>query len=1286
VYFNVSDEIIAHKKKFYINVSAFEENNQYSIFEFVKSILTKIKMKAINILILCILMQFFGSFEENIYAQDKILSFENITVDNGLSQNTIRGIVKDKYGFMWFGTWEGVCRYDGYNFKIFRADENDSTALSNNRINYLFKDSNDVIWVTTGDQLNWRYNYETENFTKFTYDEVPAYINRGLSRIGNYSRTHAGNSQYNWAVSKGNRELIQTNKLTLSQVVYKKNPFDGRSLSGDILTDIYLDNTDILWVGTENGGVNKADTRAKPFENYSHSPVSDNSLIDDVIRAICEDKSGNIWVGTHDKGITVIDLKRNRFTHIQNKENTQNPLTGNEIRSLYCDRFGNIWIGTKRGLTRYNPASKEYTQYGRNLKKTIPNNWVFWIMEDHNGYLWIGTFNGIAKYNRKNDSFFAYSPDSMLRSKNVRVILEDRHFNFWIATEGGGITLVKRDSASSFQEKLTPVKHFLFSPNDANSLVNNMVLTMAEDENGIIWVGTNNGLCQLNPTSKTIKRIELKSALPDNLIMGIVCDLKGHVWISHKRGITRLNIQDLSIRNYNKSDGLQGNEFTQNAYYRSKSTGKIFFGGSNGLSVFYPDSIKDNPYWPNIVFTSLKVLNLPVQINQKLNNHIILTESLISTKEITLRYIDKSFTIEFAGLHFSNPLGNKYKYKLEGFDNDWIETDGTNRIANYSNLLPGRYIFKVMAANSDGLWNPKAVQLFIKVLPPWWRSWWAYLIYTFTIILILYFSYKYVVAKVEFRNQLAFERLKAEQMHELDQMKLEFFTNVSHELRTPLSLIIDPLEKLSNNDIETSKIKGYYSLMLRNAKRLLRLVNQLLDFRKLESAKLSLELTKGDIIAFVKDISEMFNLQAKQRNIELRVEAFADYFQACFDPDKLDKILFNLISNAFKYTPEGGTIMVIITKDPPDFINIAVKDTGIGIPEDSLSKIFDVFYQVKDNKSVTIEGSGLGLALTKKLVELHEGEIKVESQSGIGSCFMVTLPVNLLADRYQESSAISVKPKLIREESITDIEFPDNKGMMDVSLPQLLIVEDNIDVRTYLYTELASEYSIIEAINGNTGYSQAIEIVPDLIISDVMMPEMDGMELCKKLKTDERTSHIPIILLTARQSEKYKIEGYETGADAYVTKPFSTAILRAQIKNLIDSRQKLRELYSKGNGIDPKIVTVNSTDEAFLNRAIDLIKENIEETDFDTEILASKLKMSQRQLYRKIKALTDQTVHDFITTIRLSVATDLLLSGDLSISEVAYRVGYTEPANFTRTFTKKYGKNPTAYIQGFRSK
>jgi signal transduction histidine kinase/ligand-binding sensor domain-containing protein/DNA-binding response OmpR family regulator len=1218
--------------------------------------------------IACLLLTFsisvYGSTDGN------LLRFNHLTVDDGLSQNTVQAIAKDKYGFMWFGTWEGVSRYDGYTFRIFRADEDNPNALSNNRINAIITDSTQNIWVLTGDNRSvFRFNYETETFTRFS----PAKVSKSIvDKLNSYRLTKrtAANKRFSWF--SGSDGLIQTDRVSHKQTVFRSNKNTSFTLTDNTINALYLDDCDILWLGTQNGGVNFVNLRHKLFDYYS-VVTTGNDFADNVIRAICQDKSGKLWVGTDAGGIVVIDRSGNEpvYTHYG-----KDKLINLNIRSIHCDRFGFVWIGTKGGLDRFDPGTGRFHHYYAGATGSISNPWVFWIMEDHNGYLWVGTFAGIAKYDRIKDRFLCYNPATTLRSDKVRVILEDHRNNLWVATEGGGITRLQRDSSKGFAEKLTPVHYRHISGNE-NSLINDMVLTMTEDEDKKLWIGTNSGLCRLDLQTGNFRRFSVKTGFPDDLIMGLLTDGKGHIWISHKKGLTCMDIRTFSFRTFNRYDGLQGNEFTQNAYYLNPVTGEMFFGGTNGLNAFFPDKTNLEAHKLRPVLTGLRIMNQSVEPGCEMDGRVILRKSLLCTDRITLTWPDVSFSLEFSSLNFQNPHGCRFKYKLEGIDPQWIYTDASMREAVYMHLPSGVYTFKVFASNSDGIWSDRPATVQIEILPPWWFSWWAYLLYFIPVCMAGWLVFRYIASRIEFRRRLLEERLKNERNEELMDMKLQFFTEISHEFRTPLTLIIDPLERLISGNPGNEKVKYYYRLMHRNAGQLLDLINKLLDFRKLQSKNLPLKAVTSDLVAFARNIAASFENQAAEQHIRFGVQASQQQMNVDFDPDKMRMILNNLISNAFKFTAVGGEIVIRVRPDEniPEKVILEVQDNGVGIAPEFHDKIFNVFYQVEGTPAQK-KGSGLGLALTRELVLLHGGEINLISGIAKGVCFRITLPFR------QDEREKAVEDTQV---DMIPVETPafDNPAFAvenNPDLPLLLVVDDNADIRDYIRMNFAGKYNILTAANGLEGYETATGSVPDVIVSDIMMPEISGIELCRRLKTDERTSHIPVILLTARQSDESKVEGYETGADAYVTKPFSTDVLAARMSNLLEQRQKLRQLFSNGSPVELKKIAINVTDEIFLNKVMTLIHGNMEDGNFDPDKLAEYLKMSRSQLYRKIKALTNRTVHDFITMVRMNKALEYLINGEYSISETAYKVGYSLPTNFTRTFTKQFGVSPSGYL------
>lgn len=1186
-------------------------------------------------------------------AQEPILKFSHLTVNNGLTQNSIHAIAKDKYGFMWFGTWGGVCRYDGYSFKIFRANENDPTAFADNMIDAIVTDSQQNIWIRTGERdCLYKYSYEYETFKRFDIKNVASYI---IKRTEEQADTE--NKQFKFSIAESG--LKQINKASGQETVYNINTNDPFSINDESIYTTYLDDANNLWIGTRKGGVNHANLNIKPFSYYN----TGNGLISNEVRAICKDKSGRLWIGSEDKGITVIEHspKGDKYSYFNTKKN----IDSRRIRSLYCDKFGFVWIGTKGGLDRYDPQTKILRHYHADKTKpgsiTDPN--VFSIMEDSEGTLWIGTFGGLAKYDRLNDQFI-YVPKAVTGGLQIRAILEDHEKNLWIATEDRGLTKLIRRSRSSEVSQFKSVR-YIHKEGNENSLITSRLYSLAEDGTGIIWIATNQGISRLNPKNNTFRNFYMKDGLPDDIIMGLLYDDKKSLWISHKKGLSRMNTATFELQNFNVNDGLQSNEFNQNSCFRDVTSGEMFFGGPNGLNSFFPGKIQTNTYKPRTVLTQLSVMNQAMRPGMEINDQVILKKSLLYTDEIVLSWWNKDFALAFSALHYANPLGNQYKYKLEGYDQHWIFTSGYLRTASYSHLSPGSYTFKVYGSNNDGIWSETPAVLHIKILAPWWFTWWAILLYVAVGGVIIVFIYKYIASRIEVS--------KKEEIH---QSKLQFFTGISHEFRTPLTLIIDPLEKLISEKLDHDTIKQYHTLMHRNARQLLLLINQLLDFRKLESGHLTLNLQHSDIVAFVRTAAGAFESRAKDRNIYFTVQSSINSLDIRFDTAKMNMVLNNLLSNAFKFTTDKGKIAVII-----DFINnenqmvvIKIKDSGTGISAEEKEKVFDLFYQ-SQNSNATQEGSGVGLSLTRELIQLHGGNITLESKIGEGSIFSVFLPVSI--EEEIKKTELSEKDLLFEEKTADKItsEPADSTGM-----PLLLVIDDNADIREYIKINFGKEYQIILASNGSEGLSKAVEVIPDIIISDVMMPEMNGLELSRQLKSDERTSHIPVILLTARDSDESKMEGYETGADAYVTKPFNTNVLQAQIKNLLTQRQRLRALFSNGSDMEIKKIAINSTDEVFINKVIQRIYENLEDEEFNINALSEMLNMSRSQFYRKIKALTDQSLIDFVTTIRMNKALEYLLSGEYNISETAQKVGYSMPSNFSRTFTRHFGVSPSKYM------
>jgi len=1192
---------------------------------------------------------------KDVFAQK--LNFEYLTVKDGLPQSTVRTIAKDKYGFMWFGTWNGLCRYDGNKFKVYQTIPDDSTSIGNNRIHYIYKDNKGILWIATFNSFICRYNYKTDNFTRFKINEVSQAIRDSTNRLKSLMVFKKHTVFLNSHI--GPFELSQTKE----HIVFKANQNRDGGLNDNNVNCIYLDDSKILWVGTARGGINKADLKAKKIHYFSIGSKL-------PIRTIVAEENG-IWLGTEDNGLRFINKKN------KSEINFTSELSGKSIRSIFKDSHGDVWIGNRSGLDKYDVNSKKMVNYFKYKGKgNSQMNRFFAIAEDPLDHsVWLGKYNGILRYDRQTNKFEKQSLQKYFSISAAGCLFFDSKKNLWIGTEYSGLIQLKRNLRTEKWIDTIAYKEDGINP----KLPDERVYSVAEDVQGNIWAGTANGLCKINDKTQKVKLYTTADGLSDQYITKILSDKKGNIWIGHKKGLSKINIRTNQIRNYSVWGSHHDYEFMDGSGCMDSCSGELFFGGMDGFVSFHPDEITDNDSPSTVVLTNLEVLNKTVSIGEEINGEVILSEALNLTNTITLGYEDKSFSLEFAALDYSNPSNNRYAYQLEGLDKNWIYTDASRRIATYANLASGTYHFKVKAANSDGIWNQTPRILEIIVLPPWWKSWWAYSLYLLVFVSISYVVYRIFRTRQEYNRNLLVERMKVEKVKELEVLKARFFTNVSHEFRTPLTLIIDPLESLLSGNLSNDKTKQYYAVIHRNAERLRGLINQFLDFRKLESGNLKLRVFKGDFVAFTKDVMTAFEFQAKQKNIDYLFETELKSLEFGFDADSVEKILYNLISNAFKFTADGGKIVIRLNALPenPEYVTFSVTDNGMGIPQDQLDKIFESFYQIEDNERANIPGTGVGLSLTKELVTLHKGTIKVSSEPNKETCFTIKLSNLTSANENLESRSNSESPIDTTQEVILE----NSKYKLQSDVPIVLVVEDNDEIRNYIRMNLSENYKVFEAENGLKGLEMAIDTIPDLIISDIMMPELNGLDLCRKLKANEKTSHIPVLLLTAQQSEQSQKEGYETGADAYISKPFSSVLLQVRIKNLIESRQKLRELFNKTTGFNPLVLGTNAADKAFLSKATSLIEANFGNENFDVEWLASEMFLGRTQLYRKIKALTNQSVQEFITTIRLNKAAEMLLEEKFSVAEIAFQIGYSDSTSFSRVFQKQFGLTPKKYSQ-----
>jgi signal transduction histidine kinase/DNA-binding response OmpR family regulator/streptogramin lyase len=951
------------------------------------------------------------------------------------------------------------------------------------------------------------------------------------------------------------------------------------------------------------------------------------------------------------------------------------------IVSLWIDHKGILWIGTYLGgLCSFD--GKQFTHYRHNDKdpSSLADDNVWDVFEDQDQQLWIGTLNGgLDRFNRETKQFEHYkSGQGGLPSNTISAILQDRKSNLWIGT-GNGIAIFKRN-------KKTPLIYQ--HTNDKNSLSSNSITCLLEDSKGRVWIGSREGLNLFDEQTKKFQIFTTADGLPDNAILDILEDDHHSLWLSTPSGLCnavpkqKQNGTGLAIICYDEMNNIQNREFNENAALKTHA-GELLFGGPSGFNIINPGKIGRPSYRPKIVFTGLQIFNYNIDPGTMLNGRVVLQQSLQRVPAIELKYKENVFSIQFSSLDFEHSTQDKYAYMLEGFNADWLYANGDQRRATYTNLDPGHYVFKVKVLDGYGRWSDvKTLQVNIK--PPVWRTPLAYFIYALIAAGLFLLARRITLDRIQMRFEVQQQRREVERAHALEQLKTKFFTNVSHEFRTPLSLIIAPLDKIIKHTSDEEQVKQL-NLVQRNAKRLLNLVNQLLDFRKMEVQEARLHPSIGDIVRFCKDTSYSFTDIAEKKKIQFSFSANIDGLEIYFDKDKIEKILFNLLSNAFKYTHDNGAVGINLIYQPPvnneadGTLAIEVKDTGIGIPAGQHEKIFERFFQTEVPESMVNQGTGIGLAITKEFVKLHNGIITVKSEPDQGTCFTVLLP----AKKIYESSARAVTPPLTAEKGEPLVFEESKKGDKRKTI---LLVEDNEDLRFYLKDNLKAQYYIEEAVNGKEGWEKIKLLNPDLVVSDIMMPLMDGVELAKKIKTETLTAHIPIVLLTAMGSEEKQLEGLKAGVNDYITKPFTFEILASRINNLLAQQKLLQKRFQKQVEVNPGEVTITPVDEKFLKQALEAVEKQIDNPDFSVEDLSREMCMSRVTLYRKIVSLTGRSPLEFIRLIRLKRAAQLLGKSGMSITEIAYQVGFNDPKIFTKFFKEEFNMLPSQYTANIRNK
>jgi len=1316
------------------------------------------------------------------------LSFDLYSQEHGLSNSQIHCVLQDKKGWMWIGTSQGVCRFDGYRFTVFKNNPDDSTSLKGNLIRVIFEDSKGQLWIGTEDGGLNKFDRDKETFSHFFYegDQAPLKdvsvtsihedkngslwigTENNLFRIDNESRLTTIKPLNRPAFSEYFRVIRPANKgeiwLGTNNGLFLYNPAANlvkkvQLIENQINEEIWeiLPGQDgRTWIGTYADGMFVVNSTTLESNHIIIDPDNDRS---NTVRAISKDPNGKYWIGTRG-GLYVYDLTKGVIAQYFHDDREQKSLVNNSILSLSRDAKGNIWIGTRQGLNLLIEEKINILGYksmpGDNRYLNSGEIYTFW--KDKNEKLWIGTESGgINILDRKTNRFTYLEPQknnsNSLSSNCIKAIVDDGQNNLWIGTYLGGLDLYNMQTGV--------FKHFKNDPSNTNSLSDNRVWSVFRDSNNDIWVGTSRGLDKFDPQTggfihnnnlvngqqvnwiaedsdhclwigaqelviynlKNQKIIRLdeqtrfmmedsrhrfwlttltrglalfsketgivrdyneKNGLANNQTLAILEDNDHFLWISTTNGLSKFDPEKERFHNFSTKNGFQNDQFTYGAACKLPS-GELIFGGISGFNIFDPAKIKSGDYSAPIVFTDLKILNKSVQISH--DGEGILTRSISETEKIELKYEQNSVELEFASFDYANIMGIQYSYYLEGFDEDWNEPSD-KRLATYTNLNPGSYTFRVKTVSIDRQESNIGPTLQIVVQPPYWQTWWFRILIFLVILALFFWLIIFLQNREKLKHNLAFEKIKAKKLHELDMMKLRFYTNISHEIRTPLTLILGPLDKLRNNTIPEAEIKGHLEVMHRNARQLNELINQLLDFRKMESGNLKLALKRGDLVSFISGIVNSFAKFAEEKEIELKFNSLKKEIVTNFDEDKIAKIMNNLLSNAFKFTAKGGKIVVNISLvfDSEDhevsnessekrMIEITVKDTGIGISESNIERIFNRFFQVDQFSAQT--GTGIGLALTKELVKLHNGKIFVTSKPGKSSKFTIHLPYD--DTRPAGNADLAATEREGEEEQILLVGEPANEQAI-AGQKIMLLVDDNADVRYFIKSHFASSYHILEAKDGLEGWNMALRTIPNIIISDVLMPEVDGFEFCRRIRKDERTSHIPILLLTALGSREHEIEGLSQGADDYITKPFDLVILQTKIENILSVRQSLKLKYSGEVFLQPRNIILSSPDERFLQKAISVVENNISDPDLDIDRFAAEIGVSRMQLYRKLHAMTEMTVKEFVRDIRLKRAAQLLVQKKMNVSEVAYAVGFKDMSHFRKCFRQEFNMSASEYM------
>ena len=1096
-----------------------------------------------------------------------------------------------------------------------------------------------------------------------------------------------------WGGTRGGGLFSIDSSLTVINYAY--NDIGVNSISDKIINSLLIDKSGVLWVGTETRGCNTLNLNRRKFCQFDDIPNFDGNLSSDVVTAITGNKSNELYVGSAYYGVKKITLNDDSYSIVNVPLRSFNSSIPAEVLSLYYDSKDNLWISSL-----YNSIIK-IDKKGKYSEFMTPG-FVFSIFEDSKRNLWIGTWGGgFCKIDTETGVLLPFTEQNSILSISSDCILsfaEDTSGNMWIGTRGGGVNVASID----FLERgLSNFGSYKFDPNDPKSLSNNDVYCIYNDSRGNIWLGTGSGLNRFvlpvgeSPIEAIMKNkgyfehYSVKDGLPSANIRGIIEDNNGFLWISTTNGLARLNLDDHTIVSFSKNDGLQDNEFRSRACFRDNN-GQIYFGGINGITFFNPDDINTSLVESKTQITGLKVQNKYVKPNQLINGNVLLDNDISVTDKIVLLPKYKDFALEFSSMNYTNIDNVRYAYRLKGYTDEWTITNRFEHLATYTNISEGKYIFQVKATNSDGSWSDNITELAIVVKPELWRSPCAIIFYLCLVFLLLFVFRKYSIIGVKEKNRLRIEAYEKQKAIEITESKMRFYTNISHEIRTPLTLIYTPIDDILNMSGIDENIRYDLTLVKKNVDRLMAMTNKLLELRKIDMGISEPNFECVHFVPYINDIFSYFEQQFRNKRINATISCnlAKNDDKLWIDKEMITTAIYNLISNACKYTPTQGSISLkvfvttdksgglILSKKSIDYLNIEISDTGIGIPENEVSQIFERFYQASNHAETGQAGSGIGLAVVKEYVDLHKGIVKANSQVGVGTTITIMLPMG--SEHVKKAHDIAPETD---DETVTTTPVDINKQkVINEQLPTILIVEDDLEMLSLLERHFEQNYNVFTATDGKKAWNIIQNRLPDMVISDIMMPEIDGGKLCNMIKTDIETSHIPVILLSAQANNEDIIKGYEKGADSYISKPFAMSILDAQVSQLLATRKQLIDIYSQKIFLKPREIAITNMDEKFLTKIMDIIEENIADTDFDVSTIVSQMNMSHSSVLKKIKALTGVSLVEFVRKHRLNKAAMILKQEKISITEVAYMTGFSDPKYFSKCFSKQFGKTPTEFV------